>query len=193
MKTVLHLAFTVALGMALGYGAMVGAMVYKSNYIGVYNGNSWMTVKGIGAKDADPLLKALISKIGIFTNSKEEAIYYQAYAGDPRLPMNGSHHYQIKGNKNLPATWWSCTLYNNENYLFANPENRYAFANFNVDADPDGAFVIDIASTKPEGARNWLPAPAGEDIAVTLRIYEPGPELYDHMDTYPLPQVVQVN
>jgi hypothetical protein len=193
MKTVLHLAFMAALGMALGYGAMVGAMVYKSNYIGVYNGNSWMTAKGIGSREADILLKALIAKIGIFANSKEEAIYFQAFVGDPKVKMNGSRHYRVIGNKSLPAAWWSCTLYDSHNYLFSNPENRYAFADFNLDADPDGAFVIDIAPVRPAGARNWLPSPPGEDIAVTLRIYEPGPEIYDHMETFALPQVEQVN
>ena len=189
----LHFTFMVALGLALGYSAMVGAMVYKSNYIGLYNGKSWMTVKSVDSKDTDPLLKALIAKVGIFANSREEAIYYQAFAGAPRITMNGSQHYRITGNKNLPATWWACTLYNSENHLFDNPERRYEFTDFNVDADPDGSFTIDIAPVKPDGARNWLPSPPGEDIAVTIRIYEPGPELYEHMETYPLPQVAQVN
>ena len=179
-------------GILLGYLGIASALLLEATYVVVYNSNSWKTAKGIGSPDANALTRAFIAKIGLFANSREEAIYFAAYPGDPGEDMYGDRHYRIVSRKPIPTAWWSITLYNDRRFLVANEENRYSFTNFNVIRDRDGSFVIDIAPARPEGAKNWLPAPKGERINVILRVYHPAPELYENIESYPLPVVKEV-
>lgn len=192
VKKPLRLVLTVLAGVVLGYGLTVGALLYKASHIGIYNPAGWMTARGIGSSDADPLLKALVARIGIFANSWEEAVYLQAFVGDPQKRLRGDHHYRIEGSARVSAQWWSVTLYNDRELLHDNPENRYSFTDFNVQTRPDGSFAIDVAPRRPPGAANWLPSPAGDVFSVTLRIYRPAPELVGGIETFPLPRVSRV-
>ncbi len=106
--------------------------------------------------------------------------------------LHGGKHYQIKGNANIPSSWWSITLYNEKDFLHKNSDNRFSFSNFNVKTKADGTFVIDINPTRPSGSKNWLPSPQNEAFNLKLRIYEPKPELYDNIATFKLPKVTEV-
>ncbi|MBW1898277.1 MAG: DUF1214 domain-containing protein [Deltaproteobacteria bacterium] len=192
MKTILKLAAMVVAGTIIGYAGMSTVLRVRGYLDIVTNGNSWVTAKGIGSKDADPMLKAIVAVIGIFANAKEEAIYFQAYQGSPLSKMKGGHHYQIKGNVNIPGKWWSITLYNEDEFLFNNPDRRYSFTNFNLETDDSGNFTIDVAPVKPIDAENWLPSPSSENISLTFRIYEPEEQLYQNIVSFPLPSVSEV-
>jgi hypothetical protein len=45
----------------------------------ITNNDSWITFDGMGSKDADPLLRALVARVGIFANSKYKAVYFYGY------------------------------------------------------------------------------------------------------------------
>jgi len=192
MKSALKIVAMIVAGILIGAVSTSAILRIRGYQDIVKNGDSWMTARGIGSQDADPTLKAIIAIIGIFANSKEEAIYLQAYQGCPLYKMKGNRHYKIEGNVNLPANWWSITLYNQDEFLFDNPDHRYSFTNFNVKTDDKGNFTIDVAPRKPEGATNWLPSPPSGPISLTFRIYEPEKSIYQHLDTYPLPRVREV-
>lgn len=192
MRVFIKIIVTVLAGILLGYLGIAGALLLEATDVVVYNSNSWKTAKGIGSPDANALTRAFIAKIGLFANSKEEAIYFAAYPGDSGEDMHGDRQYRIISRKPIPAAWWAITLYNDRRFLVANKENRYSFTTFNVVRDKDGRFVIDIAPTRPEGAKNWLPAPKGERMHVILRVYHPAPELYENIADYPLPVVKEV-
>ena len=187
------LALTVVVGVALGFLLSTTAAVRMRGLASsITNGDSWVTVEGMGSKDADPLLRAFIARAGIFANSKDRAVYFNGFVGSRVKRLKGGRHYQIAGQTNVPAAWWSITLYDADFFLFDNAEHRYSFANFNLKADGSGHFVIDVAAERPPNATNWLPSPSGGNITLVLRIYEPSPELYEHLGTYPLPRITEV-
>jgi hypothetical protein len=192
MRLIIKLLIMVVVGFVFGYLVIAAALLLEVSDVVVYNSNSWKTVKGIGSPDANALTRAVIAKIGLFANSKEEAIYFAAYPGKPDEDMCGDRHYRIISRKPIATAWWSITLYNDRRFLFDNEENRYSFTTFNVVRERDGSFVIDVAPSKPQGAKNWLPAPKGERFHVILRVYHPAPELYENIEAYPLPVVREV-
>ncbi len=143
------------LGIASGCLIAGSALFYHLHQFPILNPNGWMTGKGIGSKDADLFTRATISKIGIFANSKDQAIYLSAYLGTSIdykklfpikdwLSLSSEKHYQIEGNVNIPSAWWSITLYNNSDFLVKNAEERYSFTNFNLVTDENGQFRIDV-------------------------------------------------
>jgi len=181
----------------------VPVMAFQVSRLRLYNPHGWQTARGIGSPDADFLTRAIIAKIGIFANSPDKALYLRAMTGPP-LPLHkavlrprsdrfqGGRHYRVKGHVDMPAAWWSITLYDANDYLFANVEDRSSFTNFNLETDERGRFVLDVASTRPDGATNWLPAPTSGPYTVILRLYEPQVEIFDHIESYPFPDVVEV-
>lgn len=191
-RPIVRLAVAVLVGLAVGYGFTAGALLWKASRIGLYNPAGWMTARGIGSSDADPVLKALIARIGIFANSREEAVYFQGYVDNPRRKLSGDRRYRIEGSVRLPAAWWSVTLYNRHELLHPDPHRRYSLASFNLQTDEDGSFVIDVAPERPPDAANWLPSPPGEPFSLTLRVYRPQPQLLDHLESYPLPRLSRV-
>ncbi len=179
-------------------------LFYHLTTIAIFNSSGWVTVDGIGSKDADFITRAVIAKIGIFANSKDRAIYlsshldqefnYKKFFSGPKhwFVLSNTTHYRIKGNINIPATWWSITLYDDKEFLFNNPEKRYSFTNYNLVTDSDGNFTIDVASKRPVGSTNWLPAPYNRPFNLKMRIYEPSKEVYKDIATYPLPKLQEV-
>lgn len=164
----------------------------------IRNPQGWHTLRGIGSQDADALTRALITRIGIFANSPNETVYFNAlprgggYRSLGPHPLVGGRHYQVRGSLALPAAWWSITLYGADDFLFDNPQGRYSFTDVDLESDDEGRFCLDIAAQRPAGATNWLPGPAEGAFALVLRIYEPEPELFEHLEHYPLPEFTEI-
>ncbi|MDO9596086.1 MAG: DUF1254 domain-containing protein [Azoarcus sp.] len=133
------------------------------------------------------LYRMTAAVIGIFGNSKQEAIYpFYTVDGNGR-ELNGAHRYTLRfAPGQLPPVnaFWSITMYQMpESLLVANPLNRYLLNSpmlpqFN--RDEDGGITFHIQNTSPGKDReaNWLPAPKGPFIAV-MRLYWPKPEALD--------------
>ncbi len=190
-------------GIAAGVIVFGALLLFQLSQHTIYNPNGWATVRGIGSVNADSLTKAIVAKIGIFANSKEQAIYLTGFEGERAIfkkiisgkkltSIQGGNHYQIIGNANIPSNWWSITLYNEQDFLHGNPENRFSFSSFSIHADEKGRFVIDVSPTKPPGSTNWLPSPDEDGFNLKLRIYEPLPDLYNNISTYELPKILKV-
>lgn len=186
-----------------GMIAVVVIFFYGSK-ITILNLNGWMTVDGIGSKDADFISRAIVAKIGLFANSKDKTIYlsshpnveinYKKLFSGPKhwFALSNKKNYRILGNINIPASWWSITLYDGKNMLIKNQDKRYSYTNYNLLADNEGNFIIDVAPVKPAGATNWLPAPPDQSFHLKMRIYEPSKEVYENIATYPLPKLKEV-
>ena len=189
-KLILMIAAGIGLGLLLSSKPVLQTRGLANRII---NSDSWITVEGMGSKDADLLLKALVARVGIFANSKDKAIYFNGYVDSPFKKLKGGRRYHITGQMDIPAAWWSITLYDADDFLFGNPDNRYSFSSFNVRADESGRFVIDVAAERPGNTRNWLPSPTAGNIALVLRIYEPAPALHENLRGYPLPRITEAN
>lgn len=131
--------------------------------------------------------------LGIYGNSKEEAIYPVYFVDEERLPLRGTEHYTLRfGPDQLPPAqaFWSLTLYElPSSLLYANPLNRYLLNSSMLPAlkrDSDGGLTIDVQHGSPGTGResNWLPAPPGP-FFLAMRLYWPKPEALDGTWTAP--------
>jgi hypothetical protein len=125
------------------------------------------------------------AKLGIFGNSREEAMYPMYAVDDHGERLDGSkHRYEVHFNRDqLPPVraFWSLTMYKlPQSLLVANPLHRYLINSPmlpNLKRDADGGFTIYLQPESPgrELESNWLPAPMGPFMAA-LRLYWPKAE-----------------
>ncbi|MGE0369505.1 MAG: DUF1214 domain-containing protein, partial [Candidatus Dadabacteria bacterium] len=142
------------------------------------------------------LLRAVAAKLGIYGNTKEEAVYVIYTKDAEGNPLDASaHDYTLTFPKDgLPPAkaFWSVTMYDAKTQLLvANPINRYLINSPmlpELKFAEDGSLTIYMQDESPgaEKEANWLPAPSGPFYAV-LRIYWPEESVLDHKWEAPKP------
>lgn len=138
--------------------------------------------------------------LGIYGNSKEEALYPVYYTDSAARPFdgkNGRYTMRIDPAKDLPVNaFWSLTVYElPQSLLFANPINRYLINSPmlpSLKKDPDGMVTLYLQheSPGPDLEANWLPVPPGPFWAI-LRLYWPKPEAL--AQSWKQPSLVRAN
>jgi hypothetical protein len=125
--------------------------------------------------------------LGIYGNSKEEALYPAYFIDSGGQKLDGTNLYTLRfAPDQLPPvnSFWSLTMYElPASLLNANPLNRYLINSPmlpDLKRDPDGGITIYLQSESPgpDKESNWLPAPKGP-FWTTLRLYWPKPEALD--------------
>jgi hypothetical protein len=137
--------------------------------------------------------------LGIYGNSKQEAMY-PIYAIDGSgEKLDGSRRYSVRfAPDQLPPVnaFWSLTMYElPSSLLVANPIDRYLLNSpmipkFKRDADGGLTLLIQNESPGKDREPNWLPAPKGSFMMV-LRMYWPKDEALNGTWTAPALQRVQ--
>jgi hypothetical protein len=132
------------------------------------------------------LYRFLAAKLGIYGNSREEAIYPPYFVDADGNKLDASQHrYTLRFEKNqLPPAnaFWSITMYDGQTQLLVrNSLQRYVLNSTMLEIfkfDEDGSLTFYIQNDSPGGDResNWLPAPDGSFYLI-LRIYLPKPEV----------------
>ena len=128
-----------------------------------------------------------LGTIGIYGNSRQEALYpiYRIDAEGQKL--SGANRYSIRfAPGQLPPVnaFWSLTMYElPTSLLVANPLNRYLLNSpmlpqFKKDADGGVTLLIQNESPGTAEEANWLPAPKGP-FAMYMRLYWPKEEATD--------------
>jgi hypothetical protein len=131
------------------------------------------------------LYRMAAAVLGIYGNSKEEAIYlpYLVDAADGK-PDGLAKAYTLRfAPEKLPPAraFWSLTLYEfPASLLYANPLERYLINSpmmADLKRDVDGGLTLHVQNTSPGPDResNWLPAPSGP-FWMVLRLYLPKEE-----------------
>ncbi|HEY1681441.1 MAG TPA: DUF1254 domain-containing protein [Candidatus Tumulicola sp.] len=119
--------------------------------------------------------------LGIYGNSKEEAIYPAYFVDAAGKMLDGAKRHTLRFAPGaLPPVnaFWSFTLYKlPSSLLFANSLERYLINSPmlpQLQRDADGGITIYLQNESPgaEKESNWLPAPAGPFFAV-MRLYWP--------------------
>lgn len=128
--------------------------------------------------------RMLAAVLGLYGNTKEEAMYPAYYVDSTGQPLDGAHRYTLRFAPNeLPPvnSFWSMTMYEQPaSLLVANPLNRYLLnspmlPDFRRDADGGLTFLIQRDSPGKDKESNWLPAPAGP-FSMIMRLYWPKDE-----------------
>jgi len=130
------------------------------------------------------LYRMTAAVLGIYGNSKEEAMYPMYLADSTGQPMSGANKYTLRfppGQLPPVNAFWSLTMYKMpESLLAANPINRYLINSPMLPQlvkDADGGITLHIQNESPGKDReaNWLPAPKGPFVSA-MRLYWPKDE-----------------
>ncbi len=195
MRTAIKVIICVGTALILAVGAgwyVLSPQKYAQ--AGIKNG-PWITSLETGSEEASIYQRARIARYGLWALDKSEAIYYVAMTDSDEKLLDYKCNYKIEGG-DLPACWWSITVYK-DLYLIPNNENRYSYSKTNIVNNTDGTWTIKLSAEQQES--NWLPlgdeAPQrGEEkgeICLTLRLYNPDPEVLAYPDTIQLPHIVR--
>jgi hypothetical protein len=130
------------------------------------------------------LYRMAAAVLGIYGNSKEEAMYPAYYVDAAAQPLSGAKRYTLRFEPGqLPPvnSFWSLTMYEQPaSLLVDNPINRYLINSpmmpqFMRDADGGLTLVIQNETPGKEREANWLPAPRGP-FSMIMRLYWPKAE-----------------
>lgn len=131
--------------------------------------------------------------LGIYGNSKQEAMYPAYYVDEAKQKLNGANRYALHfASDQLPPVnaFWSLTMYEEpQSLLVANPINRYLvnspmLPQFKRDADGGLTLIIQNESPGKDQEANWLPAPKGP-FSMIMRLYWPKAEATEGKWTAP--------
>jgi hypothetical protein len=119
--------------------------------------------------------------LGIYGNSKQEALYPAYYLDAAKQKLDGANRYSMRfAPGQLPPVnaFWSLTMYDEpQSLLVANPLNRYLINSPmlpQLKRDADGGLTLIIQNESPgkDKEANWLPAPKGP-FSMIMRLYWP--------------------
>jgi hypothetical protein len=119
--------------------------------------------------------------LGIYGNSKQEAMYPAYYVDATKQKLDGANRYTLRfAPGQLPPinAFWSLTMYDEpQSLLVANPLNRYLInspmlPHLKRDADGGVTLVVQAESPGKDKEANWLPAPKGP-FSMIMRLYWP--------------------
>ena len=130
------------------------------------------------------LYRMAAAVLGIYGNSKQEAMYPMYHVDADGQKLDGANRYTLRfAPGQLPPVnaFWSLTMYElPSSLLVANPLNRYLINSpmlpqFKKDADGGLTLLIQNESPGADKEANWLPAPKGP-FWMAMRLYWPKAE-----------------
>jgi hypothetical protein len=135
----------------------------------------------------DYLARFASAALGIYGNSKDEAIYPAYFIDADKQKLDGANRYILRfAPGKLPPvnSFWSLTMYElPASLLYANSLDRYLINSTmlpSLKRDPDGGITLYVQNASPGADKeaNWLPAPRGPFFPV-MRLYWPKPAALD--------------
>ncbi len=142
--------------------------------------NGWLIFgTDVGNWGTDYLLRATTAWLGPGWNLPADAVYPLSQKDANGNDYNGADHKYVlrfdKGQFPPVKGFWSVTMYDENNFLAANPLNRYTLSERDkFVTNPDGSVDLYFQADSPGKAKeaNWLPAPKAK-FGVMLRLYWP--------------------
>lgn len=137
------------------------------------------------------------ANVGIYGNTKIEAVYGAYQTGPDGRPLDGTKKWVLRypaGQLPPVNLFWSLTMYNlPQRLLVENPINRYSIGDRTpgLKMGKDGSLEIYLQNESPGADKesNWLPTPKGPFFMVS-RMYGPKQPLID--GTWKDPPLVEV-
>ncbi|MFM0653461.1 DUF1254 domain-containing protein [Paraburkholderia sediminicola] len=177
----------IATGVADGKAALADAEKHTTSSYDIFGSREEM--------NGDYTKRAAAAAMGIYGNTKEEAVYVGTRVNADHEQLLGSQPYVIHfDKKDLPPAkfFWSMTMYDLPGrHLVANPIRRYSIGDRTkgLKYGADGSLDIYVQHDSPGKNKesNWLPAPEGA-YDVIARIYGPDQSVFDGTWKFPVPQ-----
>ena len=180
-----------SLGLALGFGSalwLAGLWPQRTNMaFGNVDVGGWRSDFAIGSKAADPYVRARVARHGLLALAKTEAVYFTRATDDEGAPLREGCSYRLSGGQ-MPAGWWSVTLYDGQSMLPANTDGALS-----IDAERagGGAWSAVIAPERPAGEGLWISSRGADTFDLTLRLYMPDVALLADPNTALTPPVIK--
>lgn len=193
-QTLLIGGFVVVVGFVLGGGAAI----YHINTVASAFGNDvdvkgWKSSPTIGSSASNPTERALIARKGLLALARKETVYFSLSKDTAGAPLDANCTYEITGALNGPqARWWSITLYAADDYLAVNGDEAGSVDVTRMGASPDGSYVVTVSPSRG-AARNWLSSKNAKQFSLSLRLYNPAPEVQADMTTANLPSLSKLS
>jgi hypothetical protein len=179
---------TAAIDAGVAAGPTIVTEATSKLLVAAARGNHGWDILGgtIGKYDTDYLERAIVATDYLGANIPSQGVYPVAYVDVAGRTFNGAHDYTITFPKGLlpPArAFWSLTMYDSQNYLYANSLSRYAIGDrtSGLRYGRNGSLTLYLQHAEPASAAaraNWLPAPEGT-FHVILRVYQPSASALD--------------
>ena len=142
--------------------------------------NGWLVFGSeVGNWGTDYLLRATTAWLGPGWNLPADAVYPLSTKDSNGNDYNGAEHKYVlrfaKGQFPPVKGFWSLTMYDEDNFLAANPLNRYTLSQQDkFVTNQDGSVDLYLQADSPGKAKeaNWLPAPKAK-FGIMLRLYWP--------------------
>lgn len=147
--------------------------------------DGWLQTVNVGAFGTDYSNRAFLAYFGLGALTKEDAIYPSAFVDSEGRWLYGDKKYVMHFPKGdvFPSNSgvWSISPYRG-NFYVHNPIERYAISSgmplkYNADGSLD--VYIQATSPGPDKESNWLPIPKSGPFNLSVRVYQPKPEIYN--------------
>lgn len=183
----LALVLGVAAGVASAYVAVDRFALSGEVRVGGWRGNLYT-----GSSSADPYTRAAIAKTAILALARSETVYFFRAEDDAGQPLDPACTYAIKGRADLPARWWSITLYDESFYLARNQDEAHSIDATRLVRGADGGFNATVGPQRSDAA-NWLSTNGAKGFGLTLRLYNPPAAVQADPASLTLPTVTRVS
>lgn len=183
MKPILTYLLFAVIGIGIGgYSAlsMAGLLPDNQRMGGSVEVDGWFGNLDTGSEDASPYFRARLARTGLLALANSEAIYFSRAFDDSGQPFTENCTYRISGGQ-MPARWWSVTLYNADNFL---PDNTDGALSYDATKAGNGRWQAIIAPQIPSGGADWISSKAGGDFDLTFRLYVPDEGVVDQPTKY---------
>jgi hypothetical protein len=184
------LRIAAATTLAIALGLLSAWQAVRAGFAGgEFRSGPWSTSFVTGSPDADLYTRARVAVGGLLALAPAETVYFTAEEDAEGEPLDARCDYRVEGEE-LPARWWSVTLYGADHFLVQNDADRYSFSQTTLARAPGGPWSMYV-SGEPKGD-NWLPSGrrgASGRFSLTLRLYNPAPVVYERPETLALPRI----
>ncbi len=164
-------ACSVAAGLGSAWWVLKKASwMMQTVQVGAWKGNLLA-----GSPDADLYTRAAVALNSLLALGREETMYFIAAHDDAGNPLRSQCSYRVEG---VPpkARWWSVTAYADDMFLFDAPNKQYSLNGTTARLDTHGRFAFTTGPQEQAGT-HWLPTPGKRGLVLTLRLYNPEPDL----------------
>ena len=186
-----------ALGTSLGVGSALLMSGLWSNKkpmeFGDINVNGWVSDFAVGSEEASPYVRARVARHGLLALAKSEAVYFVRGEDDEGQRLSSDCRYRISG-EDMPALWWSVTLYNVADSMLPMNEDGALSVDATSIVRPEeaesGPWEAIIAPERPADTPNWISSRGSDGFDLLLRLYVPDDALLsDPQATLPPPSI----
>ena len=181
-------AAIVVVGVLLGAGSawlvLSGAVRMSEERVG-----AWSIDLDRGGEDAGLYQRTVTAVQVLLALAKEEAVYFVATEDDNGDGLRPDCAYLVTGG-DLPATWWSLTLYDGS-YLPENDDEHLSVDSTSVELAADGAWNAYLGPS-PDARGDWISTNEADRLNLVLRLYVPEESVLADPTTVPIPRITRL-